>query len=255
MTLSQSFNPHSFVVFMTLAMGISYVFFNTRHNFSIGKIIALLILIVPFLVVGFERGHMLDITLGAIIGYMTARGNLGLFELVVDGWSGLFNKQPTGQTHEQAKSSEQAQSSNQENDTRAETEFKRRQQQAEQERREKASGGAGQQNKSESQNQSKSHKKSGQDQHSKAQYNSQTKTDYQRPQERKKTPLEQAYESLGITQSSSYADAKKMYRRMISRHHEDKMHGMPESEIQESREKAKKINVAWDKICANRGWV
>jgi hypothetical protein len=247
MTLSQSFNPHSFVIFMTLAMGISYVFFNTRHTFSIGKIIALLILIVPFFIAGFEQGHMLDITLGAIIGYMTARGSLGLFELVVDGWSGLFNKQQTGQTHEQTQSPEQAQSSNQENDTRAEAEFKRRQQQAEQERREKASGGAGQENKSKNQQNS--------DQGQQSKSKSQTKTDHQRPAERKKTPLEQAYESLGITQSSSYADAKKMYRRMISRHHEDKMHGMPESEIQESREKAKKINVAWDKICANRGWI
>lgn len=241
MTLNLSLNPHSFVVFMTLATGISYVFFNSRRLFSLGKLLALLILIVPFVLMGFEQGHIVDIGLGTLIGWLTARGGLGFIDVVLDSWPPNFTKRESSYSQERPHSTEQG------NARQAEAEFKRRQEQAKQGRQQNRSnnnstgGHAGEQNK---QQKSSSYRQS----------NSQNKTEYERPVEQPKTPLQLAYEVLGINPTTSYDEAKKRYRKMISRYHEDKMQDFPEAEVEEAKEKSKAINVAWDLICAKRGW-
>lgn len=239
MTFSQSLNPHSFVVFMTLAMGISYVFFNTRQIISLGKIIALLILVVPFVITGFERGHVFDIGLGTFIGWITARGGLGQFGFVVNGWVSMFRNKPSNPSQEQADSTDQ------DNYQQAEAEFQRRQQQAERERentRRKKTGSKQKQQNNSSSNSNQSQQKSS------------SHSSSQKPQQRPKTKLEKDCELLGVTATMTRDEAKKMYRKLITRYHQDKLAGLPEEHIKKAEEEAKKINTAWDRVKKARKW-
>lgn len=67
--------------------------------------------------------------------------------------------------------------------------------------------------------------------------------------------LAEAYKVLGITPQASDAEAKKAYRRLMSRHHPDKLAAreMPEAMRQQAEEQVRSIRAAWDSVAAARG--
>jgi len=67
--------------------------------------------------------------------------------------------------------------------------------------------------------------------------------------------LRAAYEMLEISDSSSGAEVKKAYRRMMNRHHPDKLvaKGLPEEMIKLATEKTQEIKQAYDLIKKERG--
>ena len=62
--------------------------------------------------------------------------------------------------------------------------------------------------------------------------------------------LKEAYDILGVTKSSSDADVKKAYRRLMNQHHPDKLvsKGLPEEMIQMANEKTQQIKAAYELI-------
>lgn len=67
--------------------------------------------------------------------------------------------------------------------------------------------------------------------------------------------LAEAYKVLGISSDASDAEAKKAYRRLMSRHHPDKLAAreMPEAMRQQAEEQVRRIRAAWDTVAAARG--
>lgn len=67
--------------------------------------------------------------------------------------------------------------------------------------------------------------------------------------------LDDAYRILGITAHTPLPEARKKYRRLLSRHHPDKLvgQGLPEEMIRLANEKTHEIRSAWEKIKAARG--
>jgi DnaJ like chaperone protein len=66
--------------------------------------------------------------------------------------------------------------------------------------------------------------------------------------------LEDAYAVLGVPRSASEAEVKKAYRRLMSRHHPDKLasKGVPKEMINLAKEKVQEINLAYDQIMKSR---
>lgn len=62
--------------------------------------------------------------------------------------------------------------------------------------------------------------------------------------------LREAYEILGVEESSSDADVKKAYRRLMNQHHPDKLvsKGLPEEMIKLATEKSQEIRQAYDTV-------
>ncbi|NOX09019.1 MAG: co-chaperone DjlA [Gammaproteobacteria bacterium] len=69
-----------------------------------------------------------------------------------------------------------------------------------------------------------------------------------------KVQLKEAYEMLGIPESSSDQEVKKAYRRLMSQHHPDKLvsKGLPEEMIKIATEKTQKIRKAYDFVRESR---
>lgn len=67
--------------------------------------------------------------------------------------------------------------------------------------------------------------------------------------------LQNAYLLLEMSPQASNADIKRAYRRLMSRHHPDKLlaKGLPDSMIKLATEKTQTIQAAYDRICAARG--
>lgn len=76
------------------------------------------------------------------------------------------------------------------------------------------------------------------------------------PQPRTQTHHSDAYGVLGIASSASISEIKKAYRRLMSRHHPDKLasSGLPESKIKMAKEKTQQIRAAYDLIRQERGF-
>jgi len=70
------------------------------------------------------------------------------------------------------------------------------------------------------------------------------------------TLISNAYTLLNIKPTSTQAEIKKAYRRLISRHHPDKLmaQGLPESMIKLANDKTQQITKAYELICKDRGW-
>ncbi len=70
------------------------------------------------------------------------------------------------------------------------------------------------------------------------------------------TPLSQAFEILEIKPTSNKQDIKRAYRRLMSRHHPDKLmaKGATEKAIKMANEKTQKIRKAYEQICQSNGW-
>lgn len=68
--------------------------------------------------------------------------------------------------------------------------------------------------------------------------------------------LEQAYAILEVTPQMNQRDIKKAYRKLISRHHPDKLiaQGLPEEMIRLANNKTQVITKAYEQICKSKGW-
>jgi DnaJ like chaperone protein len=69
------------------------------------------------------------------------------------------------------------------------------------------------------------------------------------------TSLADAYAILGIKKSSTDAEVKKAYRRLMSQHHPDKLvsKGLPEQMIKDATEKTQQIKDAYEQVKQSRG--
>ena len=65
--------------------------------------------------------------------------------------------------------------------------------------------------------------------------------------------LEEAYATLGITPDATEAEAKRAYRRMMSRHHPDKLaaKGLPDEMMRAATERTQQIKAAWERVKAS----
>jgi len=68
--------------------------------------------------------------------------------------------------------------------------------------------------------------------------------------------LAQAYTLLNLTPNATHQEVKKAYRRLMSKHHPDKLiaQGLPASMIKMANEKTQAISKAYEEICATKGW-
>ena len=67
--------------------------------------------------------------------------------------------------------------------------------------------------------------------------------------------LDSAYRTLGIEPSASDDGVKKAYRRLMNKHHPDKLiaRGLPESMVEVAEAKTREVRMAWDRIREARG--
>ena len=70
----------------------------------------------------------------------------------------------------------------------------------------------------------------------------------------RKPKLDDAYAILGVPETASDEEIKKLYRRLMSQHHPDKLvaKGLPEEMMALAKEKTQAINRAYDEICEAR---
>ena len=70
-----------------------------------------------------------------------------------------------------------------------------------------------------------------------------------------KSPLDEAYEVLGVAPGASDAEVKRAYRRQMSENHPDKLvaRGLPESMLEVAKQKTQAIQAAWERIREARG--
>ena len=66
--------------------------------------------------------------------------------------------------------------------------------------------------------------------------------------------LESAYATLGVSPNAEYDDVKRAYRRLMSRHHPDKLaaRGLPEEMMRAATERTQQIKAAWETVKAAR---
>jgi DnaJ like chaperone protein len=65
-------------------------------------------------------------------------------------------------------------------------------------------------------------------------------------------PVRDPYAVLGLEQSASVSDIKRAYRKLMSRHHPDKLGDVPEELKRRAEERAREINAAYEKIRVER---
>jgi DnaJ like chaperone protein len=67
---------------------------------------------------------------------------------------------------------------------------------------------------------------------------------------RQRPTLESAYETLGLKSTTSDAEIKRAYRRLMSQHHPDKLvaKGLPEEMMKMATEKTHQIRTAYETI-------
>ncbi len=77
-----------------------------------------------------------------------------------------------------------------------------------------------------------------------------------RQQIREEQSLDEAYRALGVSSEASNAEIKKAYRRLMNRHHPDKLvaRGLPESMIGVAEQKTHEVRAAYDRIKTQRGF-
>jgi DnaJ like chaperone protein len=77
----------------------------------------------------------------------------------------------------------------------------------------------------------------------------------QQPQNRR-PPIQQAYDTLGISEKVSDAEVKKAYRKLVKQYHPDKLisRGLPEQMMEKAKARVREINGAYDQIKQFRGF-
>lgn len=232
-------NPHSFIAFLTLSMGISYAFFN-RQGFGLGKLFTLVFIGGSFFLTAYTHSHMVDVGLGVIVGFLHAKGmigginQIGWFRNVLDRfrWN-LQNRKDEG-------SNARAQTkANQQYEDFREQETRRRQEQAKRDReqaKQKNSGSKQQSNRS-TNSQQKNSSNSGYQQ---------SKQSYQKPKPKSPSERDKALAVLGLEPKATIEEAKRARSKLMSLYHPDKLAGLPKGRRKQAEEEAKKINVAWD---------
>ena len=67
--------------------------------------------------------------------------------------------------------------------------------------------------------------------------------------------VDDAYAVLGVGRDATDEQVKRAYRRLMSRHHPDKLvsQGLPEEMVQVATEKSKEISLAYERISRERG--
>ena len=237
-------NPHSFIAFSTASMGIGYTFFN-RQGFGLGKLITLVFLGGTLFLTAYERHHMVDIGLGLFIGFLHAKGKIGVinpFQWI----TGAFNRfrwQLQARNNARVNARAQAESNQRDNDFR-EQEAKKRQEQARKDRE------YAKHKESNSKQQKSNKKNSRQSQNRSSTNNSyeQYRKNYQKAKPRPKTKRELALEVLGLEPNSTLEEAKRARNKLMSLYHPDKLAGLPEGRRKQAEEEAKKINWAWSVV-------
>ncbi|MBS0571543.1 MAG: co-chaperone DjlA [Proteobacteria bacterium] len=67
-------------------------------------------------------------------------------------------------------------------------------------------------------------------------------------------PGKDPYAVLGLSREASDREVKTAYRRLISQHHPDKLGDVPEALKRRAEERAREINIAYEKIRSERGF-
>ena len=62
------------------------------------------------------------------------------------------------------------------------------------------------------------------------------------------------YAVLGLSASANEREIKRAYRQLISRHHPDKLGDVPEDLKRRAEERAREINMAYEKIKSEHGF-
>ena len=64
------------------------------------------------------------------------------------------------------------------------------------------------------------------------------------------------YQVLGVEQNDNKATIRKAYKRLMSQHHPDKLvsKGLPPEMMKVAEEKAKQIQLSWEKVKDLKGW-
>jgi DnaJ-domain-containing protein 1 len=242
-------DPHSFIVFLTASMGIGYAFFN-RNGFGLGKLMVLVFIGGPLFLTAYERHHMVDVSLGLLIGFLHAKEMIGAINPFT--WfSGLLNRfkwKMQSRKHEREEARAQT-TANQQYDDFREQETRKRQEQAKQDR-EKAK----RKKSSSKQNQQKQSNGSANSNQSKQQGSSsnngyeQYKQSYQKPKPKPPSERDKALAVLGLEPNATMEEAKRARSKLMSLYHPDKLAGLPEGRRKQAEEEAKKINIAWSVI-------
>ena len=76
----------------------------------------------------------------------------------------------------------------------------------------------------------------------------------QKPERPSEQPLQSAYATLGVTQTATDTEVKKVYRRLMNRHHPDKLiaKGLPPEMIKMATQKTQQIKSAYEQILKAR---
>ncbi len=90
--------------------------------------------------------------------------------------------------------------------------------------------------------------------HNQSRYSSSKESYYHRNYQQ--TTHDYAYTVLGVSPAASKQDVKRAYRKLMSKHHPDKLiaQGASDSMIQVANEKTQKIRKAYEQICSIKGW-
>lgn len=231
-------NPHSFIAFLTVSMGISYAFFN-RQGFGLGKLFTLVFIGGSFFLTAYTHHHAVDVGLGIIVGFLHAKGMIGVINPI--GWFrgaiDRFRWNLQNRKDERSNACAQTESNQQYEDFR-EQEANKRQEQA---RRERAQANQ----KQEKQKTSSNDSNQSQQKSSSNSRNQQYQQRYQKTKPKPPSERDKALAVLGLEPNATLDEAKRARSKLMSLYHPDKLAGLPEGRRNQAEEEAKKINVAW----------
>lgn len=239
MTIEITSNPHSFIVFLTLCMGLGYAFFN-RPGFGIGKLFVLVIIGGLLFITAYERHHIVDVSLGLFIGFLHAKGKLGVVNPYVQirgyfermKWQSQFRKAEKEEAWARAEFEKKRHEYQ-------EQEARKRQEQAQREREQRK-------HKRENKSSRSNNSQEGSSNHQKSRKSN--NNHYQKPKPKPPSERDKALAVLGLESNATKEEAKRAYRKLMSLYHPDKLAGLPEGRRKQAEEEAKKINVAWSLI-------
>ncbi len=232
------FEPHGFIVFLTLAMGLVYAVFNSRSGWGFWKIAIVGIVVIPFLYYGLVIGRVVEIVAGSLVGLLVATkgaqspawyDHLRLFISNPRLYFRLMDALKRDDEPDHTKNHKPDDAGSGWNSA-AEEEAYRRQQQAKA-RREQASADGFENPDNQSRESSQGE-----------------------PPEKldKKADTRTPHEIMGLQPGASLAEIKKAYSLLRNRYHPDKYAHMSEEFQKEAAEEFKNIQQAWERLNARK---